>query len=36
VQVHHALLDGVHIGRYYTQVQAYLDQPERLLENKPE
>jgi chloramphenicol O-acetyltransferase type A len=36
VQVHHALLDGVHLGRYYTQVQAYLDHPERLLENKPE
>jgi chloramphenicol O-acetyltransferase type A len=36
VQVHHALLDGVHIGRYYTQVQAYLDQPEWLLETGPE
>jgi chloramphenicol O-acetyltransferase type A len=34
VQVHHALLDGVHIGRYYTQVQAYLDQPERLLQSE--
>ena len=34
VQVHHALLDGVHIGRYYTQVQDYLEQPERLLEAK--
>jgi chloramphenicol O-acetyltransferase type A len=32
VQVHHALMDGVHIGRYFTQVQAYLDQPEHLLE----
>jgi chloramphenicol O-acetyltransferase type A len=31
VQAHHALLDGVHVGRYYTQVQDYLDQPERLL-----
>jgi chloramphenicol O-acetyltransferase type A len=31
VQVHHALLDGVHVGRYYTQVQEYLDRPERLL-----
>ena len=34
VQVHHALMDGVHIGRYYAQVQEYLDQPERLLEAK--
>ncbi len=31
VQVHHALMDGVHLGRYYAQVQAYLDQPERLM-----
>ncbi len=34
VQVHHALMDGVHIGRYFTQVQGYLDQPERLLKNE--
>src|SRR5512143_3336212 len=27
VQVHHALMDGVHIGRYYMQAQEYLDQP---------
>jgi chloramphenicol O-acetyltransferase type A len=32
VQVHHALMDGIHLGRYYTLVQEYLDQPERLLE----
>jgi chloramphenicol O-acetyltransferase type A len=32
VQVHHALMDGLHVGRYYAQVQEYLDQPERLLE----
>lgn len=31
VQAHHALMDGVHIGRYFTQVQSYLDQPEHLL-----
>lgn len=31
VQVHHALMDGVHIGRYFTQVQSYLDRPEHLL-----
>ncbi len=34
VQVHHALMDGVHLGRYFTQVQAYLDQPARLLETE--
>ncbi len=32
VQVHHALMDGVHLGRYFTQVQEYLDQPARLIE----
>jgi chloramphenicol O-acetyltransferase type A len=36
VQVHHALADGIHVGRYYTQVQEYLDQPERLMEVTPE
>jgi chloramphenicol O-acetyltransferase type A len=25
VQVHHALMDGLHVGRYYQQVQHYLD-----------
>lgn len=34
VQVHHALLDGIHVGQYYVQVQEYLDQPERLLQNE--
>jgi chloramphenicol O-acetyltransferase type A len=33
VQVHHALLDGVHLGRYYALVQEYLDLPERLLQS---
>jgi chloramphenicol O-acetyltransferase type A len=27
VQVNHALMDGIHVGRYYGQVQAYLDNP---------
>ena len=31
VQAHHALLDGVHLGKYFLQVQEYLDQPENLL-----
>ncbi len=30
VQVHHALLDGIHLGRYYSLVQEYLDHPENL------
>lgn len=32
VQVHHALMDGIHVGRYYTQVQEHFDQPERLFD----
>jgi chloramphenicol O-acetyltransferase type A len=31
VQGHHALMDGLHVGRYYEQVQAYLDEPELML-----
>jgi len=27
VQVHHALMDGLHVGRYYEWVQDYLDHP---------
>jgi len=27
VQGHHALMDGVHMGRFYAQVQEYLDHP---------
>ncbi|MBL8600034.1 MAG: chloramphenicol acetyltransferase [Devosia sp.] len=27
VQGHHATMDGVHMGRYYEQVQGYLDKP---------
>ncbi|MGL3600382.1 CatA-like O-acetyltransferase, partial [Veillonella sp. ZSJB6] len=25
VQAHHALVDGVHVGRYYELLQAWLD-----------
>jgi chloramphenicol O-acetyltransferase type A len=31
VQAHHALMDGVHMGRYFTQVQADLERPEEVL-----
>jgi len=30
VQVHHALMDGLHVGRYFIRVQEYLDHPERI------
>lgn len=32
VQGHHALMDGLHIGQYYEQVQAHLDEPETFLD----
>ncbi len=28
VQAHHALMDGLHVGRYYAAVQELLDHPE--------
>jgi chloramphenicol O-acetyltransferase type A len=31
VQGHHALMDGVHMGRYYGSVQAYLADPQVFL-----
>jgi chloramphenicol O-acetyltransferase type A len=31
VQAHHALMDGVHMGRLYTRVQEYFDRPELYL-----
>lgn len=27
VQGHHALMDGIHVGRYYAKVQDYFDRP---------
>jgi chloramphenicol O-acetyltransferase type A len=32
VQAHHALVDGLHAGRFYDQFQTLLDQPEALLD----
>ena len=32
VQGHHALLDGVHVGKFYAQIEGYLHQPELLLD----
>lgn len=34
VQVHHALVDGVHVGQFYQQVEHYLQHPERLLHDE--
>jgi len=31
VQAHHALMDGVHVGKFYAEVQGYLRQPDFLL-----
>lgn len=32
VQGHHAVMDGIHIGKYYERVQEYLHQPEKILD----
>jgi chloramphenicol O-acetyltransferase type A len=32
VQGHHAVMDGLHVGRYYTQVQEYFDHPDLILD----
>jgi chloramphenicol O-acetyltransferase type A len=32
VQVHHGLMDGLHVGRYFNLVQEYLNHPEKLLQ----
>ena len=31
VQAHHAVMDGIHMGRYYEEVQEYLQKPEVVL-----
>ncbi|HEY1013265.1 MAG TPA: CatA-like O-acetyltransferase [Herpetosiphonaceae bacterium] len=33
VQVHHALMDGVHVGRYYELAQELLDHPQEVLDS---
>ncbi len=32
LQAHHALMDGIHMGRYYEKLQFYLDNPEFVLD----
>ena len=34
VQGHHALMDGLHLGKFYTQVQDYLWHPDLVLSTK--
>ena len=31
VQVHHALMDGIHMGKFYGYIEEYLNQPESVL-----
>jgi chloramphenicol O-acetyltransferase type A len=31
VQGHHAVMDGVHMGRFYTDLKNYLNEPEVVL-----
>jgi chloramphenicol O-acetyltransferase type A len=31
IQVHHALMDGLHVGQYYEKFQEYLNHPELFL-----
>jgi chloramphenicol O-acetyltransferase len=31
LQVHHALLDGVHVSRFLLRVQEYLSDPDSVL-----
>jgi len=31
VQVHHALVDGIHVGEYFNTIQEILDNPEKYL-----
>jgi chloramphenicol O-acetyltransferase type A len=31
VQAHHALMDGAHMGKFYAELQDYLNQPEVIL-----
>ena len=31
VQAHHALMDGIHMGKYYTHIQEYLSHPADVL-----
>lgn len=35
VQAHHALLDGIHAGRYYARAQEFLSEPDRIFGEMP-
>jgi chloramphenicol O-acetyltransferase type A len=34
VQGHHALMDGIHMARFYTRVQDYLQHPEIVVDRQ--
>jgi chloramphenicol O-acetyltransferase type A len=34
VQVHHALMDGLHVGRFFERFEAYCSNPEQALRNR--
>lgn len=34
VQVHHALMDGIHVARYYQKFQGYLNSPDLALDGE--
>lgn len=36
VEVHHSLMDGIHVGHYFKLFQKFLNDPERELEMPPE
>jgi chloramphenicol O-acetyltransferase type A len=31
VEVHHALMDGLHVGRYFGRLESYLSDPRAAL-----
>jgi chloramphenicol O-acetyltransferase type A len=31
VEVHHALMDGLHVGRYFERLEGYLSDPRSAL-----
>jgi chloramphenicol O-acetyltransferase type A len=33
VQGHHAVMDGIHVGRFFEMVQAYLSNPAAVLDD---
>lgn len=36
VEVHHSLMDGLHVGRFFSRFEAYVNEPESALEGSTE